>query len=58
MSTRNIEVVANCLHKDLRRVTYPRSLGVPDFNKEEWLQEVRDLFYAWAEDSKASYIGC
>ena len=54
MNTRNIDLVAKTLHKDLRRATYPRSLGVPEYNKEVWLQKLRELFDIWTENPKVS----
>lgn len=56
--TRNIELVAKTLHKDLLRTTYPRSLGVPEYDKEEWLQKLRELFEIWTENPEAGLIGC
>ena len=55
LRTRDMEVVANLLHKDLRRVTYPRSLGRPEYNKEEWLVQAAGLLGLFAEDGQVSY---
>lgn len=56
MNTRNIDLVAKTLHKDLRRAIYPRSLGIPDYNKEEFLQKLQELFDIWTENPKAGGI--
>jgi len=36
----DVDILAKCLHKDFRRVVYPRSIGQPEQNKEEWLKEI------------------
>ena len=33
-------LLAKHLHKDFRRIIHPRSLGVPDLNREEWLENM------------------
>ena len=35
-----MDVLGKHLHKDFRRSVYPRSLGLPQQNNEEWLKEV------------------
>ena len=42
-------------HKDLRRITYPRSLGLPEENREEWLQRITELISLWIS-FEVSYI--
>ena len=32
------------LHKDFRRVVYPRSMGHPEQNKDEWRKELTGTF--------------
>jgi hypothetical protein len=36
----NVEIIGKHLHKDFRRLVYPRSIGQPEQNKEEWLKEL------------------
>src|SRR5258706_11275258 len=36
----NVDTLAKHVHKDFRRVVYPRSIGHPEQNKEEWIQEI------------------
>jgi hypothetical protein len=36
----DIDILGKCLHKDFRRVVYPRSLGEPVQSKEEWVKEI------------------
>ena len=53
----DVDLLARPLHKDLCRVTYPRSLGRPEYNKEDWLKQAAELFSLWAEDCAVSCIG-
>lgn len=39
----NVEILGKPLHKDFRRLVYPRSLGEPEQNKEEWLKEITGI---------------
>ena len=39
----NVEILGKHLHKDFRRLVYPRSLGEPEQNKEEWLKEITGI---------------
>jgi hypothetical protein len=55
MKTGDVDLLAKPLHKDLRRITYPRSLGRPEYNKEDWLQQIRELFALLAGGCEASY---
>jgi len=36
----NLDILRKHLHKDFRRSSYPRSLGLPAQNNEEWLKEI------------------
>jgi len=36
----NVDILAKCLHKDFRRVIYPRSMGLSAQNKEEWVRHI------------------
>lgn len=58
MRLRDVDLLAGPLHKDLRRVTYPKSLGRPEYNKEEWLQQAIGLFDLWTGSCEASRIRC
>ena len=40
----NMDLIAQPLHKDHRRVTYPRSLGKPEQTREEWLAQLASVF--------------
>ena len=52
---RDMDSIAKFLHKDHRRITYPRSVGVPERTGEEYLQHTAKLMSLWI-DSQASYI--
>lgn len=39
----NFDLIAKALHKDHRRMTYPRSLNKPDRNKEESLEHIAQV---------------
>ncbi|KAF9782948.1 hypothetical protein BJ322DRAFT_1073534, partial [Thelephora terrestris] len=40
---RDLDQIAKLLHKDHRRITYPRSLGKPEQTKEEYLQHTAEV---------------
>ena len=40
---RNVDTAVKPLHKDFRRVVYPRSMGFPEQNKDEWLKELTGI---------------
>ena len=52
---RDVGHVAKHLHKDARRVTYPRSLSLPEENREEWLRRLTELA-GLCTDSEASIL--
>ena len=52
--TRDVGFLAKSIHKDYRRVSYPRSMGKPDRTGEEWVQDVTEKVGLWAGDSEAS----
>ena len=54
---RDMDRIANCLHKDYRNIMYPRSLGKPERTKEEVLEYLAGLFRLWTE-RKVSYLKC
>ena len=39
----NVDILAKCLHKDFHRVVYPRSIGQPEQNKEEWIRDITGI---------------
>jgi hypothetical protein len=43
----DVEKIATFLHKDLRRVTYPRSLGRSDENRDEWQHRIEEIVGLW-----------
>lgn len=52
----DVDLVANQLHKDLRRIYHPRSLGQPEQTKEEYILHLTELFKLWPNGSQASHI--
>lgn len=56
MRTKSVDLLYKQLHKDLRRIIHPRSLGIPDRNKEEYLQHITEFFAVWTEDCEASTL--
>ena len=44
-----MNLLAKNLHKDFRRVIYPKSLGVRDLAKEEWLNNMKEIVTFTAE---------
>jgi len=55
---RNVDILAKTLHKDFRRIIYPRSLGAPELTKDEWLKNMREVvsFIATPETIRHSVI--
>ncbi|KAF9779285.1 hypothetical protein BJ322DRAFT_452798 [Thelephora terrestris] len=45
---KDVEKIATFLHKDLRRVTYPRSLGRSDENRDQWQHRIDEIVGLWA----------
>ena len=41
---RDVDSIADQVHKDFRRVNYPRSVSRPECDKEGWIQRVTELF--------------
>ena len=56
LDTQNLDLLADALHKDLRRTIYPRSIGRPECNKEEWLQGATKFFGCLPDGAEASDI--
>jgi len=56
LETKDLGLMAKTLHKDCRYIPYPRSLGLPERSREEWLEHLEQTFHLWT-DPKASYIG-
>ena len=48
-------LIAKSLHKDYRHIAYPRSLGLPEKTKEEWLERLVEIMSLWTEN-EVSYI--
>jgi len=38
-----LKILTKLLHDDFHRIIYPRSLGVPKTNKEEWLKHMEGV---------------
>ena len=57
LQTRDLDRVANFLHKDYRNTLYPRSLGTPEQTKEEWLEHAAERYKLWTS-WEVSCIGC
>ena len=51
---RDLGVLESILHRDFRSVLYPRSLGMPEKTREEWLKNAAEAFDLWTEDCEAS----
>jgi len=49
-AARDADLVLNQLHTDFRFVTYPQSVGTPEFTKEEWAPQLKELISFWPED--------
>jgi hypothetical protein len=52
---RDVGQIAKHLHKDFRRVNLPRSIGIKDETKEEWIKRMEDVVPKVLTDTKASH---
>ena len=50
------DTLAKLAHKDFRYITYPRSVGRPEYNKEEFLKYMGKTISLWTEH-KVSHVG-
>ena len=58
LQAKDMDTIAKYLHKDFRVVCYPRSLGIPDHTKEDWLERWAGIISLQAGDIDVSYVGC
>jgi hypothetical protein len=54
---RNVDRILDQLHKDHRFITYPRSLGRPEYTKEEWALRLKELVGLLPEGAEVNYTG-
>ena len=52
-----MDLLAKPLHKDFRRVVYPKSIGHPEQNKEDWMKEITALL-GFATGFDVRYAPC
>jgi len=52
---RNVDHFHKYLHKDFRHNMYPRSIGVQEQTKEEWIKSFGEFTSLWAEDGKMTF---
>lgn len=55
---RDMDHIARLLHKDHRRITYPRSVGKPEQNKEEYLQHTAEIMKLWTSSEVSRTWDC
>ena len=53
---RDLSLIAKSLHKDYRHITYPRSLGMPEIAREQWLENFARVISLWTAGQEVSYI--
>jgi hypothetical protein len=58
LQAKDLDFIAKYFHKDFRVVSYPRSLGIPEQTKEEWLERWAGITSLLVGDFDVSYIGC
>ena len=51
---RDIDRIATFLHKDHRRIYYPRSLGLPELTREQWLKFAATFIREYWTDCEVS----
>jgi hypothetical protein len=52
---RDMSYIAKHVHKDFRRIAYPKSLGMPEKTGEEWIRGIEENMSLLADDDEASY---
>ena len=57
LQTRDMDLIAKCLHKDFRNTVHPQSLGKPERTKEEWLEDLVGLLNLWTK-REVNYTSC
>lgn len=50
----DVNIVAKHLHKDYRHIRYPKSLGLPDETRAEYLQNMAKVISIWI-DNEVNY---
>ena len=58
LQAKDLDFIAKYFHKDFRVVSHPRSLGIPEQTKEEWLERWAGITGLLVGDFDVSYIGC
>ena len=53
---RDMSQIAKHLHKDHRRLTYPRSLGKPEQTKEEYIKNTGEVMALWIDNDASQLI--
>lgn len=47
---KDVGLIAKNLHKGFRLVSHPRSLGMPEENREEYLQRITEAMTLWTDN--------
>jgi len=55
---RDLDLIAKHLHKDYRHTSYPRSLGVPDQTREQWLEHFAGVLGLLTENTVSRINHC
>ena len=55
---KNLDLIAELLHKDYRHTTYPRSLGKPEKTREEWLEHIAGVLSIRTEQDVSRTQSC
>ena len=55
---KNLDLIAELLHKDYRHTTYPRSLGKPEKTREEWLEHIAGVISLRTEQDVSRIQSC
>lgn len=53
----DLNLIANQLHKDLRRIYHPRSVGMPEQTKEEYIEHLAGVISLLPDGSQVSGTG-
>ena len=46
---KDMDIITKSLHKDFRYTPYPRSLGLPEQTREEWIAQFTQIISLWTE---------
>lgn len=53
---KDVDIIAKHLHHDYRHFIYPKSLGIPEATREEYLQHMRKVISLWSDNEVNRFL--